>query len=235
MHQRAALSAREHHGVEFLVQVGMRPRQDQAAPGTAQGLVRGRGHHIRERHRVWIQARRDQACDVRHVHEQVGADRIGDGPEARPIDDARIGGKSGHDHFWTMLLRQTLDLIVIDDAGIGDESVLNRLEEFTREIDLGPMGQVTAMIEAHSQNGVAGIEQREIHRGICLGSGMGLHVRVSRAKQLLRALDRQALGNIDEFAAAVVALSRDSPRRTCWSAPSPAPRVPAGLRSSPRR
>src|SRR5580693_198223 len=104
------------------------------------------------------------------------------GTGARPIDDARIGGKSGHDHFWTMLLREPFDLIVVDDAGGGDQAVLNRLEKFTREINLGPVGEVPAMIETHSQNRIAGIEQREIDRGVGLGAGMRLDVRVSRAK-----------------------------------------------------
>ena len=49
-----------------------------------------------------------------------------------------------------MLLRKPFDLIVVDDAGFSDEAVLHRLEEFAREVDLGAVRQMTAMIEAHA-------------------------------------------------------------------------------------
>jgi len=139
------------------VQVGVRPRENQSAPRTAQRFVRRGGDDIGEGHGIGIQAGGYQARHVRHVHEQVGADRIGNGPEARPIDDARIGREPRDDHLGTMFLSQTLDLIVVNDAGVGDNSVLNRLEEFAREIDLGSMRQMTTVVETHPQNRVAGI------------------------------------------------------------------------------
>ena len=51
--------------------------------------------------------------------------------------------------------------------------------------------------------------------------GMRLHIGEAAAEQPFGALDRQPLGDIDKFAAAVIAPARDSPRRICWSAPSP--------------
>ncbi len=72
------------------------------------------------------------------------------------------------------------------------------------------MGQVAAVIEAHAENRVAGIEQREIRGGVRLRAGVGLHVGIGRAEQLLGALDGQPLGDVDVFAAAVVAAARVS-------------------------
>ena len=55
---------------------------------------------------------------------------------------------------------------------------------------------------------VARLEERAEHRHVRLGAGVRLHVRVLGAEQLLRAVDRELLGHVDELAAAVVAPSR---------------------------
>jgi hypothetical protein len=53
------------------------------------------------------------------------------------------------------------------------------------------------------------------HRGVGLRAGMRLHVRVVGAEQLLGAVDRELLDLVHHLAAAVVALARAVPRRTC--------------------
>src|SRR5579859_1553060 len=207
VHQGAALDAWEHHGVELLVQVRMRPRQNQSAARTAQRLVRGGGHHVGERHRIRVHAGGNQPRDMRHVDEQISADGIGDGAETRPVDDARIRRKTGHDHLRAMFLRQALHLIVIDDAGFGHDPVLHGLEELTGEIHLGAVRQMAAMVEAHSEDGISRTQQGEVNRGIGLRSRMRLHIGVCRPKQPLGTLDGQTLGNVDEFTPTVVALA----------------------------
>ena len=66
-------------------------RQDHAGARSAQRLVRGGGDDVGVLARVGMHARRHQAGDVRHVHQEDRAHRIGDLAEAREIDDARIG------------------------------------------------------------------------------------------------------------------------------------------------
>ena len=61
-------------------------------------------------------------------------------------------------------------------------------------------------IEAHE--GIAGLQQRQKHRLVHLAAGVRLHVGELRAEQLLGALDRQRLGDVDPFAAAVIARAR---------------------------
>ena len=51
-----------------------------------------------------------------------------------------------------MLLREPLDLRVVDLAGRRVETVLHRVEELAGEIDLGAVRQVTAVIEAHAEH-----------------------------------------------------------------------------------
>ena len=71
--------------------------RDQAAARAAQGLVRGGGDDVRMGDRARMQAGRDQARDMRHVHNQVCARAFGDFAHARKVDNAGIGGRAGDD------------------------------------------------------------------------------------------------------------------------------------------
>ena len=70
------------------------------------------------------------------------------------------------------------------------------------------MRQVAAVREVHAEHGVARLEQRHVDRHVRLRAGMRLHVDVVGAEQRLGARDGGALGDVDELAAAVVALAR---------------------------
>ena len=70
------------------------------------------------------------------------------------------------------------------------------------------MREMAAVIEAHAEDGVARIDQREVGRGIGLAAGVRLDVGVVGAEELLGALDGELLGDVDELATAVVALAR---------------------------
>src|SRR5437868_15493257 len=70
------------------------------------------------------------------------------------------------------------------------------------------MRQMAAGGERHAQNRVAGLQKSEKHRLVRLGAGMWLNVRKTAAEKPGRALDREAFGDIDEFAATVIAASR---------------------------
>ena len=70
------------------------------------------------------------------------------------------------------------------------------------------MRQVAARIEVEAHEGVAGLQQRQEHRLVHLAAGIRLDVGEIAAEQLLGALDGQLFGDIDELAAAIVALAR---------------------------
>ena len=53
-----------------------------------------------------------------------------------------------------------------------------------------------------------GLQQRQEHRLVHLAAGVRLDVGEAGAEQLLGALDRERLGDVDEFAAAVIAPAR---------------------------
>jgi hypothetical protein len=96
VHQRPALQAGEDRGVDFL-RHALVIRQDDAAARPAQGLVGGRGHDVRMRQRACVVAGGHEAGDMRHVHQQPGADRVGDGPEGGEVDHSAVGGGAGDD------------------------------------------------------------------------------------------------------------------------------------------
>ena len=208
VHQRPALRAREDQRVELLRQLVVGAGEDQAAARPAQRLVRGGRDDVGVGHRIRVHARGDEAGDVRHVHQEIGADRVRDLAEARPVDDARVGREAGDDHLRPVLAGEALDLVVVDLAGGRIEPVLHGLEDLAGEIDLGAVREVTAVVEAHAEQRVAGLHEREVGRGVGLRARMRLHVGVVGAEQLLRAVDGELLGHVHVLAAAVVALAR---------------------------
>ena len=116
VHQGAALGAGEDGGIDLLCDIRV-VGQYHAAPGTAQGLVVGGGHHVGIGNRARMLARRDEACDVGDVHHEVGADLLRDLAELLKVDDARIGGSAGDDHPRAVLQGQLAHLVIINEAG----------------------------------------------------------------------------------------------------------------------
>ena len=68
VHQRAALHAREHGGIEFLGERFV-VAQDQAAAWAAQGFVRRRRCHVGVRHGRRVHATGNEPGKVRHIDQ----------------------------------------------------------------------------------------------------------------------------------------------------------------------
>ena len=64
---------------------------------------------------------------------------------------------------------------------------------------------MAAVAEIHAEDGVARLEQREVHGDIGLGAGVGLDVGVLGAEELFRPLDGEGLDLVHVLASAVVA------------------------------
>jgi hypothetical protein len=105
-----------------------------------------------------------------------------------------------------MFLREAFDLRVVDLAGRRIETVLDRIEELGGEVDLRTVREVSAVIEAHAEDRIAGLHKRDVRARIRLRPRVRLHVRELGPEELLRAIDRELLRDIDIFAAAVVTL-----------------------------
>ena len=205
VHQRAALGTGEDRRVELLLDGFVGLGQDQAATRTAQGLVGSAGDHVGEGDRVGVDPGGDQAGEVGHVDEQVGTHGIGDGAEAGEVQHLGVGGVAGDDDLGLVFLGQALDLGVVDQALLVD-AVLHGVVQLAGRGHGGAVGQVTAVSQAHAEDGVTGFDQREVDGRVGLGAGVRLDVGVVGAEQLLGAVDGQLLDHVDVFAAAIVAL-----------------------------
>ena len=69
------------------------------------------------------------------------------------------------------------------------------------------MGKVAAFRQAHAEDGVARLQQRQIHCDVGLGPGMGLYVDMLGTVDLLRAVNGNSLYFIHKIASAVIACS----------------------------
>ena len=121
---------------------------------------------------------------------------------------ARVGGETRDDHLRFLGQRLRGERVVVDLAVVRADAVLHGAEQLAGEIHLGAVREVAAVIEAHAEDRVARIDQREIGRGVRLRARVRLHVGVVGAEQLLGAVDGELLGDVDEFATAVIALAR---------------------------
>ena len=209
MHQRAALHAGEHRRIELLRQL-LVVGEDRAAARAAQRLVRGRRHDMRMRERARMRAAGHEAGEMRHVDHEIGADLVGDLAEAAEIDDARIGRAAGDDDFRLVLLGEPLDLVHVDEVVVAAHAIGHDLEPVAGHVDRRAVGEMAAGGEVEPHEGVARLHQRHEHFGIGRGAGMRLHIGKRAAEQFGHALDRQPLGDIDELAAAVIALARQA-------------------------
>ena len=67
---------------------------------------------------------------------------------------------------------------------------------------------MSALLQVHAHDRVAGIEQGEEDGQVGIGTGVGLHIGVLSAEELLGALACNLFHDVDMYAAAVVALVR---------------------------
>ena len=155
-----------------------------------------------------MHAARDEACEVRHVDHEIGADAVGDLAEAFEVPEPRIGRAAGDDQFRLHLLHTPFDLVHVDGVVVLAHRVVLRVEPFAGDVHGRAVRQVAAGREIEAHEGVARLQQRQKHRLVHLAAGVRLHVREIAAEQLLGPLDRQRFGDIDVLAAAIVAGAR---------------------------
>ena len=139
----------------------------------------------------------------------IGApDALRDLADPREIDDARIRARADHDHLRLVLLGEALQLVVVDALVVLTDAVRNDRVELAREIQRMAVREVAAVRQVHAEHRVARLEQREVHGHVRLRARVRLHVGVFGAEQRLGAVDGERLDDVDELAAAVVALAR---------------------------
>jgi hypothetical protein len=113
---------------------------------------------------------------------------------------------AGEQQLRAPLLRDPLDLVHVDPVRLGRHLVGRDVVELARHVDPHAVREVAAMGQREAHDRVAGIQQRVVDGRVGLRAGVRLHVRVVGTEQRLRSVDRELLDDVDELAAAVVAL-----------------------------
>ena len=142
---------------------------------------------------------------MRDVGHDESARGVGRRPHRREVDRARVGRGADHDDLRLRLHGQPHELLVVDALVVLADAVGHDVEVLAGEVERVAVGEVPAVGEVHPEDRVPGLAGRHVDGGVGLGARVGLHVRVVRAEDLLRAGDREALHHVHELAAAVVA------------------------------
>ena len=203
VHERPALNSGKDRGVELLCK-RLFVRQDHPTPWTAQGLVRRRRGDMGMGEGRRISTRRDETCKMRHIHQEIGTNHIGNGPELLEIQNPRDRGSARDDHLGLVFLRQRFDLVVVGQQVIFPNAVLDRVEPFAGLVGPCAVCEMSTGIKAHAQNGVPRLQQRGEDALVRLTARVGLNIRETATEELLRPIYCKVLGNVHELAPAIV-------------------------------
>lgn len=166
----------------------------------------GRGaHDVGVRHGAGGRSPGDQAHRVGGVRDEVRAHVVGDVAEGRVVDVPGVGDGAADDRLRPVRAGQGTDLVVVDEAGLRVDAVADEVEPAPREVRGRTVREVPSVGQAHGQDGVAGAQQRGVRGEDGGGTGVRLHVRVLGAEECLGTVDGDALGDVHQLAAAVVA------------------------------
>ena len=122
--------------------------EDEAGARAGERLVRGRGDDVAVVDRVRVQPGRDEAGEVRHVAPEQRADLVGDLAELPRVDLARVRGAAAQDQLRPVLRREREHLVVVDQVRLARDAVVDDRVEAAREVDLEPVREVAAVVEA---------------------------------------------------------------------------------------
>ena len=184
----------------------LRAAEDEPAARPAQHLVGGGAHDVGVRDRARRRSPRDQADGVRGVRDEVGAHVVGDLPEGRVVRVAGVGDGAAHDRLGPVLRRQVPHLAVVDEPGRPRSTPYpTKSNQRPEKLAGEPWVRWPPYGSAHRQHGVARLQERRVGRQHRRSPRMRLYVGVGGPEQGLGAVDGDALGDVHDFAAAVVA------------------------------
>ena len=152
VHQGAALGAGEDGGVELFGPFLL--GQDQTAAGAAERLMRRRRDDVGIGNGAHMRTAGDEAGDMGHIDHQQRAVAVGDLAEDLEVDRSGVRRRTGDDQLRAILLDQLLDLVIVDAAGGGVDTVGDEVVELARRVNRGTVGQVPAVGQAHADDGV---------------------------------------------------------------------------------
>lgn len=205
VHERPALGTGEDRVVEVLHPIS--PTEGYTTPRTTQGLVGGARHVLAVREGAGVPPDGDHPGHVGDVGDQDGPHFVGDLRKGLEVPEARVGRAARHDELRTFPAGGGTHFVHVDEAAGGDV-VAEGLVVHAADVVRRPVRQVTAVGEVEAEDGVSGLERREVHGGVGLGAGVRLDVEAPlagiEAEQLQTTILGGTLDDVDGLAAAVV-------------------------------
>ena len=163
-----------------------------------------------------MHAARDEPGEVGHVNQEKRANLVRDLAEPLEIDDARISRTARDDQARLVLAGKPLDLLVVDKPILAAHAIMNGVEPFAGHVRRGSVRQVAARVDAHAEDGIAGLQNSEKDALVGLAARVGLHIREVAAEHLFRAVDRQVPRRRRQHGSRRNSAFPDSLRRICW-------------------
>ena len=100
------------------------------------------------------------------------------------------------------------DLIEVEPVRVARHAVADEVVQHAADVQLHAVREMAAVGQVEAEHCVARLQRGEIDGGVRLRAAVRLHVGELGAEQLLGAIDRELLDDVDKLAAAVVPPAR---------------------------
>ncbi len=151
---------------------------DHRSTRATDGLVRGESGHVGDAHRVRIHAGDGHSRRVGYVSHQIGSHRVGNLAEGLPVGSPGVRRVPADDDFRAVLFGQSHYLVVIQPLGGFAHPVGNHFVALAGDVEFATVGQVSALEEVQSHQGIPRLQEGVVHGHVGRGTGKGLHVDV---------------------------------------------------------
>jgi hypothetical protein len=190
--------------------------EDQTGPGSTQSLVGGGSDHVTVLEGRSLFTGGNQTGDMGHVAQQVRTVGVGDLPEPGVVPVTGVGGSTTDDESGLVKTGIGLQLLVVDQTGLGVDSVREGLEVDGRSGDLllggvVTVSQVTTVRESETHDPVLRVDQGSERGKVGGGSRVRLNVDSPdlgvKVESLESTVTTQVLEDIDVLVSSVVTSS----------------------------
>lgn len=122
----------------------------------------GGGDEVGDWNGAVVDAGGDESGVVGHIDHEECVDGAGDFGEAGVVNFAWVCTGSGDDHAWFVLLCELADLIEVDPVVCLADAVVDGFVEFSAEVEVHAVGEVSTVSEVHGEDGAAGFEHGHV-------------------------------------------------------------------------
>lgn len=211
---RASLEHWEDGKVDLLKQILF--AENYARAGTAQTLVRRRGHDIAELEWIVHLLRGDKTANVCDVSHEVGTHTVGNLSITSVIEISGVATGTTEKNIWAELSHSRLKRVHVNDTSLLVYKVWLADKVVARSgylfgLGLMSMGQVTAVCQRQTHKLGAWLKQARIDSKVCWTAGQWLYVDTpflsTEAESIKSTLLAESLDLVNDLVAAIVAFA----------------------------